>query len=446
MTILSTKESEVTKRGYGGISAGDGGIGAGLVALCVLGLSLLSGCGSATADEEDKLVFFNWWTSPGELAALNKLVGAYTARYPDVTVENAVVTGGQVTNLRERLYDQGLLVGKPPDSYQLHVGAETKADLAFLQPIDDLYAANDWASKFPPTVLKDSRFNGSYYTVPINVHRSNVLWYRKDSLAKVNRTPPATWDEFFEIAEALKAAGEEVFVYNPARVSGNRLSWTTSHMLESILLAELGDVKWTALFTGLYSWNSPEVVEALNKVKRLITYAKGVPDSQGYDLTSMTLGPKPAAMALMGDWAEGDLITLGFRAEIDFGWVAAPGTDEYFLYLADSFPLPRGAPHEKNARRWLEVVGSKEGQDAFNPVKGSIPARLDADLTKYNAYHVSAMKDFAGKKLGPSLAHGLAARNEFKQRYNQISGAFLDDGDAAAAAAALAAACTPDCN
>jgi glucose/mannose transport system substrate-binding protein len=140
------------------------------------------------------------------------------------------------------------------------------------------------------------------------------------------------------------------------------------------------------------------------------------------------------------------LTALGFQAEIDFGWAAAPGTGEYFLYLADSFPLPKGAPHEQNARRWLEVVGSKDAQDAFNPAKGSIPARLDADLSKYNAYHRSAIADFASKRLVPSLAHGLAARTEFKEKYYEVIGNFLDNNDAPAAAAALAAACTPNCD
>jgi glucose/mannose transport system substrate-binding protein len=422
------------------------GLVRGVVAMCAL---TLVACGSATAENEERFVFFNYWTSPGELMALNRLVGVYTARYPDVAVENAVVTGGPATSLRDRLYTMGLEVSNPPDSYQIHVGAELRPDFPYLQPIDDLYAANGWANVFPDAILEASRINGSYYTVPINVHRSNVLWYRIDQLAKVNRPPPTTWDEFFETAEALRAINEEVFVYNPARDPSNpanRVSWTSHHMFESILLAEVGAEKWNALFQGLYPWNSIEVIEAFRKLKRLITYAKPTIDMPGYNLKAMTEEPRPAAMALMGDWAEGDLTALGFQAGIDFGWTAAPGTGDYFLYLADSFPLPKGAPHEKNARRWLEVVGSKEGQDAFNPAKGSIPARKDADVAKYNDYHRSAMADFVGKTLVPSLAHGVAAPNTFKEQYFQIVGRFLDHGDEELAAQELAMACTPNCN
>lgn len=410
---------------------------------------LATACQKAPTEEENKLVFFNWWTSPGELAALNKLVAVFTAHYPDVAIENATVTGGPATDLHARLYDQGLTVGRPPDSYQLHIGAETRADLGYLQMIDDLYQANHWETVFPSVVLSHTKFDGSYYTVPINVHRSNVLWYRKDLMAMINRPPPVTWDEFFATAELLRAAGQEVFVYNPALDASdpsNRVSWTTHHIFESILLSELGADGWMGLFDRSRSWNTPEVLTAFGKLRQLLSYAKPVPDGPGYDMTAMTTSDHPAAMALMGDWAEGDLTALGFKADVDFGWAAAPGTGDYFLFLSDSFPLPKGAPHEVNARRWLEVVGSKEAQDAFNPAKGSIPARLDADLTQYDAYHQSAITDFASKRLVPSLAHGLAAAPAFTNQYYQIIGKFRDDGDAPAAAAALDAACQASCN
>src|SRR5258708_20710701 len=91
-------------------------------------------CQGASPEQDDKLVFFNWWTSPGELAALNKLVAVFTAKYPDVMIENAVVTGGPATDLHARLYDQGLKAGKPPDSYQVHIGAQANPDFTSLPP------------------------------------------------------------------------------------------------------------------------------------------------------------------------------------------------------------------------------------------------------------------------------------------------------------------------
>ena len=44
---------------------------------------------------------------------------------------------------------------------------------------------------------------------------------------------------------------------------------------------------------------------------------------------------------------------------------------------------------------WLKTAGSKAGQEAFNPVKGSICARTDCDKTLFNAYLQTAMADWA---------------------------------------------------
>jgi glucose/mannose transport system substrate-binding protein len=54
------------------------------------------------------------------------------------------------------------------------------------------------------------------------------------------------------------------------------------------------------------------------------------------------------------------------------------------MMLSDSFGLPLGAPNRDAAVAWLTVCGSKEGQDAFNPLKGSIPARTDGDRSLYD--------------------------------------------------------------
>ena len=74
----------------------------------------------------------------------------------------------------------------------------------------------------------------------------------------------------------------------------------------------------------------------------------------------------------LGDWANG-MFTEDGLAEGDYGYAPAPGTAGVYQFLSDSFVLPVGAKNRDNAIAWLSLCGSKEGQDAFNPVKGSIP-------------------------------------------------------------------------
>ncbi len=147
-----------------------------------------------------------------------------------------------------------------------------------------------------------------------------------------------------------------------------------------------------------------------------------------------------AAFNVMGDWAAGYMVTtLGLEPGVDMGWAASPGTDGVFMVLSDSFGLPVGAPNRDEAIDWLRVVGSLEGQDAFNPLKGSIAPRLDSDLGRYNAYLQSAAEDFANDRQVGSLVHGTAAKESFMSEFATVMEIFLDTGSAQAAASAAEA-------
>jgi glucose/mannose transport system substrate-binding protein len=49
------------------------------------------------------------------------------------------------------------------------------------------------------------------------------------------------------------------------------------------------------------------------------------------------------------------------------------------------------------------VFGSKEGQNIFNPVKGSIPARIDVDPSSYDSSSRASLHDFQGAPRLPNL-------------------------------------------
>ena len=85
-----------------------------------------------------------------------------------------------------------------------------------------------------------------------------------------------------------------------------------------------------------------------------------------------------------------------------------PGTDGIFDFLADSFTLPKGAKNPGGSKDWLMLVGSADGQKAFNLAKGSIPARSDVAETDFPAYQQSAMKSFKSDKIVSSITHGAA--------------------------------------
>lgn len=87
------------------------------------------------------------------------------------------------------------------------------------------------------------------------------------------------------------------------------------------------------------------------------------------------------------------------------------------------------------------MVGSKEGQEAFNPKKGSICARTDCNLSVFDVYLKSSANDFKSNELTPSEAHGSAAPEGFVTQFNDIIASFVTSRDAGAAMSALKQAC-----
>jgi glucose/mannose transport system substrate-binding protein len=74
------------------------------------------------------------------------------------------------------------------------------------------------------------------------------------------------------------------------------------------------------------------------------------------------------------------------------------------------------------------------------PVKGSIPARSDADRSLYGEYLLSAMDDWASNRVVGSLTHGVVANDSWKSEIDTAIGLFLIDGDVAGFQGALAQA------
>jgi len=57
-----------------------------------------------------------------------------------------------------------------------------------------------------------------------------------------------------------------------------------------------------------------------------------------------------------------------------------PDTDDSFIIVADGFTLAKGAARPEEALAWLKGITSKE---AFNRLKGSIPAHSDVERSKF---------------------------------------------------------------
>lgn len=385
---------------------------------------VLSGCVAPAGDEgsgemagSGTLEIFSWWTSGGEVEALNAIYEIYSEQYPDVEIVNAALAGGQGQggNMKA-LLETRMMGGEPPDSFQVHLGRELIDSHVIadrMEPLGWLYEEEGLYDVFPADVIAIASYEGEPYSVPVNIHRSNVLWYRPSRLAEVGvEEPPTTWDEFFTVAELLKEAGIPAFAMAEQGGAGG----FSGHVFENILVSVMGPEKYRGLFDGTTGWDDPDVTASLEILNRVYDYANpDFPSTSWGDINDRFISDDGPAMMVMGDWTHGVLMSKGFD---DYRWAPAPGTEGLFMVLSDSFGLPKNAPSRENAVNFLRIVGSKEGQDAFNPIKGSIPARTDGDRSKYDEYLNYAMDSFENDEGVPSIQHGAAAKQSFLLDYD----------------------------
>jgi glucose/mannose transport system substrate-binding protein len=389
------------------------------------------GCSSADEASVAPVVeLFSWWTKPGEVEALEAALAVHEKRYPGAKVINAAVKDSATARdrLRTRLEDR-----EPPDTFQANVGQDllrwvlyNGADTAEskLEPLSGkAVLGRDFSDVFPAPVLSAAGFDGEVYAVPVNIHRTNSLFYNKQVFSDLNLAPPSSLEELYAVSEELQA--HDVV---PLAV-GAKGSWTLALLFfENLLIAKQGADFYQKYFSGkVESGADPRVLEVLDESLRLWRYTNTDARQIEWDAAVAMVHDGRAAMTVMGDWAKGTLEQLGGIPGKTFGQIPFPGTSGVFVFTADTFPLPRGAPRRKDALDFLGTLASLEGQNAFNPIKGSIPARTDIDPTAYDVLARAMIEDFRRDTLELALS-GMApaAFND----YVQIGlGDMVDQGD-----------------
>lgn len=399
-------------------------------------ISLLVAVVFATALAQGELELFSWWAGD-EGPALEALIDLYAEQYPDVEVMNATVTGGSGVNARAVLKTR-MLGGDPPDSFQVHAGQELIGTWVVADRMEDLtflFEEEGWLDKYPQGLIDLISTEGGIWSVPVNIHRSNVLWYNPAKLEEWGVSVPGTWAEFLVVCPMLQEQG-----VTPLVIGEN---WTQQHLWESVALGVLGPEAYSALWTGELAFSDPQVAEVWDTFGEILACTNDDAAGLSWQQATDRVVSGEAAFNVMGDWAAGYMTTtLGLEPGEGFGWAAAPDTDGVFMMLSDSFGLPIGAKDRNNTVNWLRLVGSVEGQDTFNPLKGSIAPHLDSDLSQYNAYLQSAAEDWQTNTVVGSLVHGAAAKEAFMSQFATVLEIYLTSSDAAAAANAAQAIAT----
>ena len=104
-----------------------------------------------------------------------------------------------------------------------YVVTDQMEDLTFL------FEEEGWFDVFPEGLIDLLSTEEGIWSVPVNIHRSNVMWYVPANLEEWGVEVPAEWDAFLEICPTLQEAGVV-----PLSVGEN---WTVTHLWENVARA-----------------------------------------------------------------------------------------------------------------------------------------------------------------------------------------------------------------
>jgi len=141
-------------------------------------LTLLAVTALGLAAAQSQIEIFSWWAGD-EGPALEALIERFEELHPGIEVINATVTGGSGVNARAVLKTR-MLGGDPPDSFQVHAGQELIGTWVVADRMEDLtflYEEMGWFETYPQGLIDASSTADGIWSVPVNIHRSNVMWY-----------------------------------------------------------------------------------------------------------------------------------------------------------------------------------------------------------------------------------------------------------------------------
>ena len=339
--------------------------------------------------QEMKAEVIHWWTSGGELAAVKVFADKFNEA-GGTWVDNAIAGGESARTAGINR----IVGGDPPAAMQFNTGKQFDELVAngLLRDLDGLAAQEHWDKVLPQAILKAITRDGKVYAVPVNIHGQNWLWYNTKIFADAGLEPPKSIADIVALGPKLKAAG-----VIPLAQGGQ--PWQERLLFNAILLEEGGVDVYDKVLTG----GDPEAVRSDGFRKAAETFGElrglvdeGSPGRNWNDATNLVITGK-AAVQMMGDWAKGEFIAAGQTPDQEYGCTVLGGG---YVMGGDVFVFPKiDDPAQKAAQDKLaEVMSAPATQIAFNMKKGSVPVRLDVDVSSMDVCAQKGMAELQDPK------------------------------------------------
>jgi glucose/mannose transport system substrate-binding protein len=333
---------------------------------------------SSSALAQQKAEVLHWWTSAGESAGVRVFADQFT-KAGGTWVDNAIAGGA---NARTAGINR-MVGGNPPTMMQFNTGKQFDELVSndLLRDVEKQAQAGKWREIMPKPIVEASVRNGKFYAVPVNIHGQNWLFYNTKVFADAGLEAPKTFPELIASGEKLKAKG-----IIPLALGGQP-NWE-HNLFRAVLVGHGGADMFRKLYgardqKAMKDPKFKEVVELFGKMRALVD--PGSPGRNWNDATALVITNK-AAMHFNGDWAKGEFIAAGQTAGKEYGCTLV-GQEPKLQIGGDVFVVP--ATNDKvqlaTQDKLIEVLLDPTSQIEFNKKKGSIPVRMDVDVSSMDA-------------------------------------------------------------
>jgi len=366
--------------------------------------SLLAGAAWA----QPKTLMLHQWATGSDAAAIAKLGEMFTAE--GGVWEQTAVAGHTANTLAKLRAD--VLSGNAPAAVQLK-GPEIAEWTATGKTanLDELAAAEGWDAVVAAELLPVMKPEGSWVAAPMNIHRINWIWGSPKAMAEAGVTElPKTWAEFNAACDKAVAAGKICLAHMSA-------DWTDATTFEVVVYGQDIDLFRKAFVEGdTDAMRSEGMVKAFEQYRTMVSkYMDPAIAGRDYDTASNMMANGEALFFLMGDWEVGVLTAAGFKQGADADYVCAQAPTDWegagFILNSDSvvFFQQSDPDYVEGQKLLAHLILSPDFQTVFNQAKGSIPARLDVDLSSgWNPCQQLAQKDLQASIEADTLVRSMA--------------------------------------
>jgi sorbitol/mannitol transport system substrate-binding protein len=238
------------------------------------------------------------------------------------------------------------------------------ASKGWLAPLDEWVAKNGEAAginDIDPELLDKMKVDGKLYALP-NQQNVHILMYRKDILDSLGLSAPTTYDELYEVADKIKAAGKSD---SPFAASFNADS-DISTAFNNALVSNGG--AWVD-GAGKPTLATPEGAAAIEDLRKLKAYMSS---------DAMTLNNAKAVAALQNGQAAMGIVYAGRAATL-----IDPALSKFSKDFAFA-PAPAANEGGKPAAQWTQdgFAIAKNSKVEFDTLAGVLAASVsDAAMT-----------------------------------------------------------------